>query len=65
MNKTTSQLMKIEETPKEDQLESILIENGKISTYTLLPSDIAKMWKSTRVKEEIVAFLQEKYKPKS
>ena len=30
-----------------------------------MPSDITRMWKSTRVKEEIVAFLQEKYKPKS
>ena len=64
-NKSQSILMKVEETPNEDKLETMLIESGKISNFTLLPSDITKMWKSTRVKEEIVAFLQDKYKPKS
>ena len=33
--------------------------------FVLLPTDIKKLWKSTRVKEELVAFLQNLYKPKS
>lgn len=47
------------------QLEAALIEQGIISNYILLPSDIETLWKSMRVKDELVKFLQEKYKPKS
>jgi hypothetical protein len=31
----------------------------------LLPSDVTKVWRSTRVKDYLVSFLQELYKPKS
>ena len=42
-----------------------LIEQGKISEYILLPSDITKIWRSTRLKDELVKHLQNLFKPKS
>ena len=46
-------------------LELKLLENNKLAGFILLPSDITKIWRSTRVKDELVKFLQELYKPKS
>ena len=47
------------------ELETHLLATGKISSFTLLPSDIIKIQRQTRMKEEIVKFLQELYKPRS
>ena len=48
-----------------DELELKLISSGKISDFILMPSDIRKVWKSPRTKDELVKFFQELYKPKS
>ena len=47
------------------QLEAALVANGKITSYIISPSDVEHFWRHTRVKDEIVKFFQEKYKPKS
>ena len=51
--------------PDVSELETHLLATGKISSFTLLPSDIVKIQRQTRMKEEIVKFLQELYKPRS
>jgi len=57
--------MTIDADPDVSELELKMLENGKIGTYLMLPSDIIKIWRSARMKDEIVKFLQERYKPKS
>lgn len=47
------------------RLELKLLANGKLDGFVLLPSDICRIWKSSRVKEELVRFFQELYKPRS
>ena len=39
-----------------DELELKLISTGKISDFILMPSDIRKVWKSPRTKDELVKF---------
>jgi hypothetical protein len=48
-----------------DELELKLISTGKIADFVLMPSDIKKVWKSPRTKDELVKFFQDLYKPKS
>lgn len=55
------------ETPAEvTPLESALCtDGGSMSNYLMLPSEIERLWKSPRVKDELVLYFQEKWKPKS
>lgn len=48
-----------------DELELKLISTGKISSFIFMPSDIRKIWQSPRMKDELVKFFQDLYKPKS
>lgn len=43
--------------PDVTELEIKLLETGKIGSYMLLPSDVTKIWRTTRVKDELVKFL--------
>ena len=36
-----------------------------MADYILKPSDITRIWKSARMKDELVKFFQELYKPSS
>ena len=54
-----------QDDPDVTELEFKLLKNNKFAGYILLPSDITKIWRQTRVKDELVKFLQELYKPKS
>ena len=45
------------EDPDVSELELKLLESGKIGNYILLPSDVTKIWRTTRVKDELVKFL--------
>jgi hypothetical protein len=54
-----------QDDPDVTELEMKLLENNKLAGFMLLPSDITRIWKSPRVKDELVKFLQELYKPKS
>ena len=47
------------------ELEYLLISSGKIAKYTLKPSDVDRIYRSTRMKAELVNFFQDLYKPKS
>lgn len=48
-----------------EDVEHKLIESGKIASFILKPTDIQRIWKSTKMKQELVLFFQELYKPKS
>tara|TARA_B110000285_G_C14899895_1_gene502723 strand:+ start:121 stop:375 length:255 start_codon:yes stop_codon:yes gene_type:complete len=39
-----------------DELELKLISTGKIADFIFMPSDIKKVWKSPRTKDELVKF---------
>jgi hypothetical protein len=43
--------------PDVTALELKLLENNKLAGFMLLPSDITKIWRSTRVKDKLVEFL--------
>ena len=47
----------IADDPDVSELEVKLCESGKIAGYMLLPSDISKIWRSARMKDELVKFL--------
>lgn len=47
------------------ELELKLLAAGKISDFVLNPSDIKRIWRANRMKEAIVKFLQDLYKPAS
>ena len=51
-------------TPFEN-LELKLIGAGKINKFVFKPSDVKRLWASNRVKEEIILFLQDLFKPDS
>jgi hypothetical protein len=51
-------------TPFEN-LELKLISTGKINKFIFKPSDVKRIWASNRVKEEIILFLQDLFKPDS
>lgn len=48
-----------------ENLELKLIGSGKISKFIFKPSDVKRIWASNRVKEEIIVFLQDLFKPDS
>ena len=48
-----------------ENLELKLIGSGKINKFIFKPSDVKKLWASNRVKEEIIVFLQDVFKPES
>ena len=48
-----------------DNLELKLISSGKINKFIFKPSDIKRIWASNRVKEEIILFFQDLFKPDS
>ena len=51
--------------PNASELEIILIKEKLINDFVLKPSDIQRVWKSPRMKDELVKFFQELYKPAS
>ena len=48
-----------------ENLELKLIGSGKINKFIFKPSDVNRLWASNRVKEEIILFLQDLFKPES
>ena len=48
-----------------ENLELKLIGSGKINKFIFKPSDVKRIWASNRVKEEIIVFLQDLFKPDS
>ena len=48
-----------------ENLELKLIGAGKINKFIFKPSDVKRLWASNRVKEEIILFLQDLFKPDS
>ena len=48
-----------------ENLELKLIGAGKINKFVFKPSDVKRLWASNRVKEEIILFLQDLFKPDS
>ena len=51
--------------PDATELEIKLINEKLMSDYILKPSDVTRIWKTTRMKDELIAFFQELYKPAS
>lgn len=52
-------------SPDATELEIKLIQENLMADYILKPSDITRIWKSARMKDELVKFFQELYKPSS
>ena len=48
-----------------ENLELKLIGSGKINKFIFKPSDVKRICASNRVKEEIIVFLQDLFKPDS
>ena len=42
-----------------------ILSSGKMEGFVLLPNDVKKVWESNRMKDELVKFFQEMYKPAS
>lgn len=63
--KKVSQKPSLMQVDEPTELENKLMKAGKISAFILAPIDIRRIFNSPRMKEELVKFLQELYKPKS
>lgn len=58
-------VIKVETQSDVSKLEQALSDNGSLDGYLMLPSEIERLWKHARVKDELVKFFQEKWKPKN
>ena len=54
-----------DELEPSEALEQKLRINGKFDGFIMTPSDVKNVWASNRMKEELVKFFQELYKPAS
>ena len=41
------------------------MQYGKLNEFVILPTDVRQLWASNRIKDELVKFFQELYKPAS
>ena len=66
MSPADNHSIKVEDNlPEFESVQRKLLQYGKLTEYVFKPSDVRDIWASSRVKDELVKFFQELYKPAS